>query len=141
MFEADEMRLIIDALSGNVEISVEKYDKKTNRTEEVKQKIKENPILRAMTVLSLNTAFGQTDVSNLPIKSVDFDSGWIDFSRVKTKIPRRIPLWPETVQLLREALELRPTPIDPDDAGLLFLTRRGDRWVRDSRGEKQAWKC
>jgi integrase len=37
-------------------------------------------------------------------------------------------LWPETVAALREALADRPAPKNPAQAGLVFLTHRGDSW-------------
>lgn len=53
--------------------------------------------LRAMIFLGLNCGFGNTDVANPPQSAVDLETGRIDFPRPKTEIPRRIPLWPETV--------------------------------------------
>ena len=45
-------------------------------------------------------------------------------------MPRRCPLWPETIEALRQAIAQRPKPADPADAGLVFLEHRGLRWVR-----------
>lgn len=86
--------------------------------------------LRAMVYLGLNCAFGNSDVANLPQAAVDLEGGWVSFPRVKTEIPRRIPLWAETVKALRESLDNRPKPIDRADSGLCFLTRLGRPWVR-----------
>jgi len=86
--------------------------------------------LKAMILLAANTGFGQTDLAALPTRAVDLDSGWVDFARVKTAVRRRIPLWPETVAAIREWLKERPPAKDPADAGLLFLTCRGARWVK-----------
>jgi integrase len=87
--------------------------------------------LKAMILLGLNCAFGQTDVANLPIVAIDFKNGWINFPRPKTAIPRRVPLWPETVAALRDAIaKHRPTPKCEADAGLVFVTHQGNRWVR-----------
>jgi integrase len=49
---------------------------------------------------------------------------------VKTAIPRRIPLWPETVDAIREWIAVRPKAKDPADSVLMFLTVRGARWVK-----------
>jgi integrase len=41
-------------------------------------------------------------------------------------------LWPETVQALREALAKRPQPKKAEDAGLVFITRYGLSWAKDT---------
>ncbi len=86
--------------------------------------------LKAMVLLAANTGFGNTDLSNLPIKAIDLDKGWADFARVKNATPRRVPLWPETIEAIREWIPQRPKAKEPADAGLLFLTRWGQRWVK-----------
>lgn len=86
--------------------------------------------LKPMVLLAANCGFGQSDISALPINAVNLETGWVDFARVKTAIQRRIPLWPETVEAIREWLPQRPKPKDKADAGLLFLTVRGGRWVK-----------
>jgi integrase len=84
--------------------------------------------VRAMFLLGINAGFGNSDCGNLPLSAVDLERGWVDFPRPKTGIPRRAPLWPETVAALREALANRPTPKKEEHAGLVFLTRCGDSW-------------
>jgi integrase len=106
MFEADELRKLIDAAGVP---------------------------LKAMILLGVNAAFGNTDVAALPRSAVDLGAGWVDFPRPKTGIARRCPLWPETVSALREALAERPEPKDEADAGLAFVTKYGHRWVRAAR--------
>jgi integrase len=86
--------------------------------------------LRAMVLLGVNAAFGATDVSSLPESALDLAGGWVTFPRPKTSIERRCPLWPETVAALREAMKDRKEPKAPEDAGLVFLTRCRQRWVR-----------
>lgn len=103
MFEADELRKIIDAAGVP---------------------------LKAMILLGINCGFGNSDVSNLPIKAVDLKAGWIDYPRPKTGIARRCPLWPETAAAIKETLQKRPKPKDKADAGLLFITKYGGRWFR-----------
>jgi integrase len=88
--------------------------------------------LRAMILLGINCGFGNADVGNLPLAAVDLDAGIIDFPRPKTGLPRRCPLWPETVQALKNALARRPAPKDENDAGLVFLTRCGASWAKDA---------
>lgn len=94
-----------------------------------------NVQLRAMIYLGLNCGFGNTDVASLPRKAIDLENGWIDFPRPKTEIPRRIPLWSQTVAALRKALAVRHKPVDPKDGRLCFLTRRGYPWVRVKENE------
>jgi integrase len=91
------------------------------------------PALRAMILLGLNCGYGNADVGNLPSSALDLERGWIDYPRPKTGIPRRCPLWPETVEGLRQALAVRPEPKDPADSGLVFVTTHGQRWAKDTR--------
>jgi integrase len=86
--------------------------------------------LKAMILLGANRAFGNADVGTLLLAALDLDGGWVDFRRPKTGIPRRCPLWPETVQAIREALTKRPAPKRPADEGLAFVTRCGDSWYK-----------
>jgi integrase len=88
--------------------------------------------LRAMILLAINCGLGNADVGNLPVSALDLERGWLDFPRPKTGLPRRCPLWPETVQALRETLTARPGPKDPADAARAFLTKYGLPWSRDN---------
>jgi integrase len=89
------------------------------------------PALKAMILLGINCGFGNHDVEALPLSALDLDAGWVNYPRPKTGIPRRCPLWPETVQAIREALARRPKPRAPENAGLAFITRVGGRWAKD----------
>ena len=91
-----------------------------------------SPQLKAMILLGVNCGFGNADVATLPESAIH--GGWIDFPRPKTGIARRCPLWPETVEAMK-AVE-RPAAKSPADAGLVFITKYGHRWVR-TQGEKQ----
>ena len=86
--------------------------------------------MRAMILLAANGALGQSDLSSLPMKALDLDRGWLDYARQKTGIARRIPLWPETVVAVREAMANRPKLKDKADDDLLFVTKYGQRWVK-----------
>jgi integrase len=103
MFEADELHRLLDAAGVQ---------------------------MKAMILLGVNAAFGNTDVASLPLSAIDLDGGWADFPRPKTGIARRCPLWPETVAAIRDALAVRPEPKDEADGGLVFITKYGHRWVR-----------
>jgi len=106
MFEAHEIRAILDA--------------------------GDQP-MRTMVLLAINGGLGQTDLGRLPMRAVNLKTGWLDYGRPKTGVSRRIPLWPETVASIREWVPMRPKAKDKADAGLLFLTPRGARWVTVSR--------
>jgi integrase len=84
--------------------------------------------LRAMLLLGVNCGFGNADCGRLPLSALDLEGGWVHFPRPKTGVARRCPLWPETVEALREWLAGRKGPADPANAGLVFHTQRGHVW-------------
>jgi integrase len=88
--------------------------------------------LRAMILLGVNCGFGNSDCATLPLSALDLAGGWVDFARPKTGIGRRCPLWPETVDALRETLAKRKEPKKAEHADLVFVTLRGDSWGKDT---------
>jgi integrase len=106
MFEAAELRRVLDAAGQP---------------------------LRAMILLGVNCGFGNADVGTLPLSALNLDGSWANYHRPKTGITRRCPLWPETVEALKEAVAVRPEPKDPRNAGLVFLTVRGGSWHKKDR--------
>ena len=92
--------------------------------------------LRAMVLLGLNAGFGNGDCGRLPLSAIDLGGGWVAFFRPKTGLERKAKLWPETVVALREALAARPTPKDPADKDLAFVTKYGKAWA--SAGDSDA---
>ncbi|MBL9165817.1 MAG: tyrosine-type recombinase/integrase [Planctomycetaceae bacterium] len=88
--------------------------------------------LKAMILLGINCGFGNHDCGTLPISALDLRSGWINFPRPKTAIERRCPLWPETIAALREAIAQRPAPKDPVNDGLVFITKYGEPWAKET---------
>jgi integrase len=88
--------------------------------------------LKAMILLGINCGFGNADCGSLPLAALDLEQGWIDFPRPKTGIPRRCPLWRDTVAAIEEALSRRPEPKNPEHAGLVFVTKYGGSWAKDS---------
>jgi integrase len=86
---------------------------------------------RAMLLLGLNGGLGNADLALLPLKALDLQSGWLEYPRNKTGIPRRIPLWPETVAAIQQVIEKRREPEDKGDGGLLFVTASGKSYVDD----------
>jgi integrase len=94
--------------------------------------------MRAMILLALNAGYGNTDCATLPLSAIDLDCRWVSYTRPKTGVPRRAPLWPETVAALREAITLRPKPDDYAACWLAFLTERGTRLVRAAKATSRA---
>jgi integrase len=86
--------------------------------------------LRAVLMLGINAGLGNADAGRLRPANLDLERGWLDYPRPKTGVPRRCPLWPETVAALREAMASRPAPLDPADAGLALLTPKGKPWAK-----------
>lgn len=101
MFEAAECKMLIAAASVQV---------------------------KAMIFLGLNGALGASDLAEIPQTAIA--KGFLTFARTKTGVDRRIPLWKETQEALADAIEHRPRPKEKGDAGLIFLTKYGQRWVR-----------
>jgi integrase len=83
------------------------------------------PQLKAMILLGINCAFGNHDVSTLPISAVDFKRGWVRFPRPKTGIERRCPLWPETIEALKYV-----TATEGDLVFAMRCARRGNAVTR-----------
>ena len=99
LFTADEIRQLLDGKTV------------TNKVGESKQIPGASVQLRAMILLGVNAAMGNTDVARLPKTALDFKNGFVNFPRQKTGIERRCSLWPETVQALLEAMAERPTMV------------------------------
>jgi integrase len=118
MLEAEELRALIDGAQVVGETGPEF--------------VRPTPALRAMILLGLNAGFGNQDCATLPLSAVNLERGWIDSARPKTGIPRRCPLWPETVEALRVAIAERPEPAQYADCELVFLTTRGHAFIRST---------
>ncbi|MHC4534770.1 MAG: tyrosine-type recombinase/integrase [Planctomycetota bacterium] len=84
--------------------------------------------MKAMIWLGLNCGFGCTDCAELQWRNLDLKNGRINFPRGKTGISRNLPLWPETVQAIRDI---------PEKGDLIFYTRRGNPWVRSIRSPEK----
>jgi integrase len=84
-----------------------------------------NVQMKAMILLGINCGFGNGDCNALPLPALDLEAGWVNYPRPKTAIPRRSPLWPETVAALRESIAERRQPKDPAHADLVFITIHG----------------
>jgi integrase len=89
-----------------------------------------DPQMRAMIFLGLNCGYGPSDCSRLIRSDLDREPGWLAGPRVKTGIARRCPLWAETVEAVRAVGRVRPSPKHKADADAVFITYKGNRWVR-----------
>jgi integrase len=96
--------------------------------------------LRAMVLLGINCGYGMADCGRLPLSALDLERGWIDYPRPKTGVPRRCPLWPETVAAIKEALAKRPEPKKEEHAGLVFLTAQGRSWHKEDASSPVCFK-
>jgi integrase len=110
--------------------------KKMFEADEIRRMLDKAPQpLRAMILLGINCAFGNADCGTLPLAAVDLQQGWINYPRPKTGIDRRCPLWPETIEALKEAIAERPEPRDERHAGLVFITKYRDSWHKETSDE------
>jgi integrase len=106
LFNAEEIRRLLDAAAGTP--------------------------LKTMILLGINCGYGNSDCGNLPLSALDLDGGWVDYPRPKTGIPRRCPLWLETVEAIKEAMANRPDAKKLENAGLVFVTKYGHAWAKDT---------
>jgi integrase len=88
--------------------------------------------VRAMILLGINCGFGNADCGRLPLSTLNLEARVVDFPRPKTGIPRRCALWADTVQAIREALIRRKEPKDEADVELVFVTKYGGSWAKDT---------
>jgi len=106
MLGSEELRACIDAASGQ---------------------------LKALILLACNGGLGQSDLSAMDLDVLDLEGGVLDYPRVKTGIQRRIPMWQETIDAIREWLPMRPVAKDRADENAVFLTPCGQRWVKTNK--------
>ena len=89
------------------------------------------PAVRGQLWLGINCGFGNRDCGTLKVDAIDFDAGTVSHARSKTGVDRdNLPLWPETLAALREAIDARPEPKHPQHAEHVFLTKRRLPWAR-----------
>jgi integrase len=86
--------------------------------------------LKAMLLLGVNAALGNSDIGKLTLSALDLDGGWVNYPRPKTGVSRAF-LWDETIQAIKEVIAQRPEPRNPTDAGLLFITKYGGNWSKE----------
>lgn len=79
---------------------------------------------RAMMLLGLQAGFGNLELVEL--KRADIKDGFLVSPRAKTATMRRVPLWPETLVAIQQAIAA-----GPKDGELVFYKANGDSY-RDS---------
>ena len=89
--------------------------------------------MKAMLLLGLNGALGNTELALLPVSAIELDAGWLNYARTKTGIMRRIPLWPESVEAIRAVMSARGKPSKGKEE-LLFIGVRGADYIGNHKG-------
>lgn len=112
-------------------VNKQKLEKKEFSREEIlKMCAAASPQLKAMILLGINAALGNADVGLL--KYADIDGDWLIYPRVKTGIGRKCWLWPETLDALEAARQVRPTPKSESLSELVFITKQGKSWYKET---------
>jgi integrase len=90
----------IDAISKGKVVHKEMY---TFNSQQIKKLLLAADIqMKAMIWLGLNCGFGCTDCAQLKWKDLDFKNSRVKLARNKTGVRRNLPLWPETIKVLKE---------------------------------------
>jgi len=79
--------------------------------------------MKAMIWLGLNCGFGCMDCSQLEWKDIDLKEGRVILGRGKTGILRDLPLWPETINALKD--------VSHKDGKLVFYTKHGKPMISE----------
>jgi len=88
------------------------------------------PQVKAMILLGVNCGFGNHDCGQLEFAHLDLDDGWHRMPRPKTGIGRRAKLWVETMEAIRNAIEVRPVHNKHEE--LVFLTKYRKPWYKNA---------
>lgn len=80
---------------------------------------------RAIYLLAVNCMFYPVDLSTIPRGAVNLETGHLTFRRGKTAQPRVGFLLPQTIDALKEWMEIRS-----DQSDMLFLTTAGSAWTQ-----------
>jgi len=103
MFEVDEIRTLLERSAG---------------------------AMHCFILLGINCGFGNHDCGQLLRRLIDLKHGWITFPRPKTGVPRRAKIWRETIDALDSYS--RPKPKHGTSADLVFITKYGRSWYKDT---------
>jgi integrase len=80
--------------------------------------------LKAFTLLGINAGLGNADCGLLEARHVDLETGWLDYPRPKTGVPRQAFLWPETIAEMQG---------HRSETRFWFATRFGNPWADTSK--------
>jgi integrase len=109
----------IDSVS---KVKVTQKERPIFKTQQIQKLIEAaNNQMRSMIWLALNCGFGCTDCAELKWQDIDLERGRVKLNRKKTGIARNLPLWPETVRVLKKLSKF---------GDLVFYTSKGNPWVR-----------
>lgn len=89
---------------------------------------------RALLFVALNCGLGNQDVSDLRQDMIT--DGWLKIARGKTGVERLVPLWPETLEAIAEAVPKRRVAALPRYEPHVFLARDGMPLIRDGKTER-----
>ena len=82
--------------------------------------------MRAMMLLGLQGGFGNEECAALPRSAIK--DGWLSWARVKSAVPRRLPLWPETAEALQKCIDHATTK---GEESLVFISQRGKNYISE----------
>ena len=91
-----------------------------------------NIAVKAMILLGINCGLGNGDVARLKWKAISFAESWLNYPRPKSGVSRTCPLWPETLEAIQTAQKVRPVPKDSECNELVFITKYGKSWYKQS---------
>jgi len=112
----------IPKLNAIKKIVISKSEKPTFKITQIQKLLQNsNTQMKAMIWLGLNCGFGCTDCAELMWDNLDLEKARVSFPRGKTGVRRNLPLWPETIQALKNV---------PKTGKLVFYTPKGNPWVR-----------
>lgn len=94
---------------------------------------------KPLVLLGINGGIGNKDIANMALHqlpNLEATTVWLELPRLKTGIPRRTLLWPQTVEALKAYMEKRPTA-RKGHSDLVFLTKYGLPWLRESGSDRK----
>ena len=92
-----------------------------------------SPQCKAMMLLAINAGLGNADCGRLPLKALDLGTGMAGLPAGEDgDAAPAVRSGLETVAAIKDALAGRREPKNPDDAGLVFVTRTGQSWHTDT---------